>query len=41
MGKAFLTMAGSMSKSSIGLLITMVIAIIAITGYFLLRRKNK
>jgi len=41
MGKAFLTMAGSMSNSSIGLLVVLAIAIVVVTGYFLLRRKIK
>ena len=41
MGKAFLSLAGSMSNQAIGLLIVLAIAIIVITGYFLLRRRNK
>jgi LPXTG-motif cell wall-anchored protein len=41
MGKAFLAMAGSMSKSSTGWLVALTITIIVLTGYFLLRRKKK
>jgi LPXTG-motif cell wall-anchored protein len=41
MGKAFLEMAVSISKSTSGLLVAMAIVVILITGYFLLRRKKK